>query len=131
MMARQPRIVIADRSELAGNLYRLLLAPIGATLVVRRRFEEARPHFFRREKVDLGIFNSNIFGKKFEEIAKKFVEDEPLSATAKIFICRESPAEEEWRKSLGGLPNTTVIVRPFHPDELAALVDRLVGQEWQ
>ena len=129
MMEEQLRIVIADRSELAGNLYRLLLSPIGAALVVRRRFEEARPHFFRRDKVHLGIFNSNIFGKKFEEIAKRFIEDEPLRMTAKIFICRESPAEEGWRRSLSRLPNATVIIRPFQPHELAALVSRLLAQE--
>lgn len=128
MMERPPRIVIADRSELAGNLYRLLLSPIGAALVVRQRFEEARPHFFRRGKVDLGIFNSNIFGKKFEEIAKKFVEDESLRMTAKIFICRESAAEEGWRRNLDRLPNATVVIRPFYPQELASLVSRLLGQ---
>ena len=129
MMERLLRIVIADRSELAGNLYRLLLAPMGATLVVRKRFEEVRPHFFRRDKIDLGIFNSNIFGKKFEEITKRFFDDEPLKMAAKIFICRESPAEEEWRRDLSRIPNATVIIRPFHPHELAALVSRLLGQE--
>ena len=126
-MDGQPRIVIADRSELAANMYRLLLAPLGATLILRRRFEEARPHFFRREGVRLGVFNSNIFGKKFMEIVQRLIEDEPLRKASKLFICREVPAEEPWRERLAAIPNAKVITRPFHPDEFAALVKRLVA----
>lgn len=121
------RIIIADRSELAANMYRLLLGSLGAPLVVRRRFEEARPHFFRREGAALGIFNSNVFGKKFPEIVRRLMEDEPLRRGPKIFLCQESPAEEPWRKRLAALTNAHVVVRPFHPDELAGLVARLAG----
>lgn len=128
-MIVEPRIVVADRSELAGNLYRLLLAPIGATLVVRRRFEEARPHFFRRERVHLGIINSNVFGKKFDEIVRTAEEQEPFRRTPKIFLCRPTPAEQKWAERLRKLPKATVIMRPFHPDELAALVGALLRKE--
>lgn len=128
-MGEPKRIVIADHSELAANLYRLLLAPFGATLVIRKRFDEARPHFFRRETVSVAIFNSNIFGKKFDEIAKKIAEDIPVARVPKIFVCRDSEAEEGWRRHLEKLPNSTVVLRPFHPDELAGLVSKFMGRE--
>lgn len=126
-MDAQPRIVIADRSELAGNVYRLLFAPLGAVLVVRKRFEEAKPHFFRREGVKLAIFNSNIFGKKFADIVRHIIDDEPLRKVGKVFICKENPAEVEWRERLARLPGATVVARPFHPDEFLAQVRKLLA----
>lgn len=125
-MGEGTRIVIADRSELAENIYRLLLSPLGVTLICRHRFEEARPHFFRRESVKLAIFNSNIFGKKFQEIVKSILEDEPLRNVKKIFICKETPAESEWHDRLSKLVNSKIIRRPFHPDEFLALTRRIV-----
>ncbi len=126
-MIENPRIAIADRSQLAANIYQLLLVPFQPTLVVRRRFEELRPHFFRRERVHLGLFNSNTFGKKFDEILKHLTEDEPLRRVKKVFLCRASHAEDEWRERLGRLANSTVITRPFHPAELTQLLKRLLG----
>lgn len=130
-MGPLPRIAVADRSELAKNMYQLLLGPLGGELIVRRRFEEVRPHFFRRPGVALGIFSSNVFGKKFDEIAARMIEDEPLKRAPKIFLCRENPAEEPWRERLQALPNAHVLVRPFHPDELSALVARILASERQ
>lgn len=120
-------ILIADRSELAANMYRLLLSSFSPSIVVRKRFEEARPHFFRKEAPQLAIFNSNIFGKKFPEIIKHMLEDEPLRRVGKIFICRENPTEAAWRESLQKLQNSQVIARPFHPDEFATLVKKAMG----
>ena len=120
------RIIIADRSELAGNMYRLLLESIGATLIVRKRFEEVRPHFFRSEKTDLGIFNSNIFGKKFEEIARRIETSTPMLSVPKIFICKESIAEEKVRKRLGRIENSSIVIKPFHPDDFFDLVGRVL-----
>jgi len=126
MVIGEHRIVVADHSELAGNLYRLLLSPFGATLVVKRRFEEARPHFFRREGIDLGIFNSNIFGKKFEEIMAEFADLNELRSVHKIVLCRSTKSEDIWRDRLSAMPNTTVITRPFHPDEFVETVSDLL-----
>ena len=123
-----PRIVIADRSELAANLYRLLLEPLAVHVIVRRRFEEARPHFFRREKVALAIVNSNVFGKKFPEIVAHLAGDEPLVRLPKLFLCRENPAETAWRGELARLPGARVLVRPFHPDEFAEAVRAMIGR---
>lgn len=121
------RVVIADRSELAANLYGLLLAPLGVELVVRKRFEEVRPFFFRRDGVKLGIFNSNIFGKKFDEIVHRIMEDEPIRNVKKIFICKENPAEEPCSDRLGHIPHANIVRKPFHPDEFLKLVERLLA----
>ena len=125
-MGRQRRIIIADRSELAGNMYKLLLDSIGANLIVRKRFEEARPHFFRREKTDLGIFNSNIFGKKFDEIYRRMGEAEPIVNAPKIFLCRDNIAEARMRDRISRIANSSIIIRPFHPDDFFDLVGRLL-----
>ena len=125
-MGRQRRIIIADRSELAGNMYKLLLDSLGANLIIRKRFEEARPHFFRREKTDLGIFNSNIFGKKFEEIYRRMGEAEPIANTPKIFLCKDNIAEAKMRDRLSRVDNSSIMVRPFHPDDFFKLVGKLL-----
>lgn len=125
-MEGRPRIVIADRSELAANLYGLLLAPLGADLIVRRRFEEVRPFFFRRDGVKIGIFNSNIFGKKFDEIVQHIMENEPIRNAKKIFLCRESPADGACCDKLGHVPHANIVRKPFHPDEFLELVKKLL-----
>jgi len=125
-MSRQRRIIVADRSELAANMYRLLLATVGAEIVVCRKFEEARPHFFRRERTDLGIFNSNIFGKKFDEIYGRIVNAHPMLHVPKIFICRDVSSEDVIRGKLSELEKSTIVVRPFHTQEFLHLVEALV-----
>lgn len=127
-MALKRRIIVVDRSELAANMYRLLLAGFDANLVVRKRFEEARPHFFRRDKIDLGIFNSNVFGKKIEEIIGHILNDEPISKVNKIFICKDSESDEDVAGRLSSVPNSCVIRRPFHPSELSDAVLKILGK---
>ena len=129
LMDGMVRILVVDRSELAANMYRLLLSSQGVSIIVRKRFEEARPHFYRREAPSLAIFNSNIFGKKFPEVLRHMSEEEPLRRVSKIFLCRESPHEEIWRESLEKLPNSRVMGRPFHPDEFADIVGKATGRD--
>lgn len=119
------RTVIVDRSILAVNMYRLLLRPMGTLFLVAKRYEEARPWFFRRDRIDLAIFNSNTFGKKFEEYLDHFNKDEPLARIPKIFLCREG--EEKLKKKLKKLPMTKVVDKPFHPDEFLKLIKDFMG----
>ena len=114
------RAVIVDKSLLAVNMYKLLLQPVVTTFLVAKRYEEARPWFFRGDKIDIAIFNSNTFGKKFDEYFERFKKDEPLAKVPKIFLCREK--DEDWLKKLKGLPKTALVMRPFHPDRFLALV---------
>jgi hypothetical protein len=120
------RAIVVDRSLLAVNMYRLLLSPVVTTFLVAKRYEEARPWFFRRDKIDLAIFNSNTFGKKFDEYLDRFSKDEPLARIPKIFLCREK--EDEWVKKLKALPRTQVVMRPFYPDDFLALVKRMTSK---
>ncbi len=117
------RAIIVDRSLLAVNMYKLLLGPVVTTFLVAKRYEEARPWFFRRDRVDIAIFNSNTFGKKFEEYLGRFSHDEPLARIPKLFLCREK--EDAWVRKLKELPKSFVVMRPFHPDDLLALVERV------
>lgn len=123
----QSRILIVDRSILAGNLYRILFSKLGAALLVRRRFEDAKPAFSRRERIDLAIFNSNAFGKKFDEIFDALGSDGALGRARKIFLLKEGDAEKDWRKKLGGLEGALIVDRPFHPDEFAKAVEGMLG----
>jgi len=118
------RAVIVDRSLLAVNMYRLLLSPVITTFMVAKRYEEARPWFFRRDKIDIAIINSNTFGKKFNEYYNHFSGDEPLEKIPKLFLCRDK--EDDWQLRLKKLPSATVVVRPFHPDAFLELVTRII-----
>jgi hypothetical protein len=125
-MCNKRRIIIVDKSELAGNLYGILFAPLNARIIVKKRFQDAAPYFFRREKIDLGIFNSNIFGKKFEEIHKNIVNAEPLLITPKIFLTKDTPSDRQISEILKGIEKSEVMIRPFHPDGLYAIIERLL-----
>jgi hypothetical protein len=127
--AKSPKIVVADRSELAGNLYRLLFAPFGAIVVVRRRFEDVFPLFHRKERIDIAIFNSNIFGNKFEETLSAFRADSCLNKAKKVFLCGDIGSEAPWHEKLSSINNSCIILRPFHPDELAAAVRRMLSEK--
>jgi hypothetical protein len=121
------RILIVDRSVLAGNLYKLLFSKLGAQLLVRRKFDDAKPAFSRREKIDLAIFNSNAFGKKFDEIFDALKSDGALGRARKIFVLKEGDSEDEWRKKLQGIEGALIVDRPFHPDEFAEAVEGMLG----
>lgn len=122
----QRRIAILDRSVLAGNLYRLLFSSLEATPLVRRKFEDMKGAFARRERVDLAIFNSNAFGKKFDEIIEMVGNDGSIAKTRKIFILKEGDSEKEWEERIKGIEGAKVITRPFHPDDFLALVRNMV-----
>lgn len=123
----QGRILILDRSVLAGNLYRLLFSSLGAALVVRRKFEDFQALFSRRERVDLAILNSNAFGKKSDEILDAIESNAAMGKVRKIFILKEGETEDSIRHRVAGLERAEVVSRPFHPDEFLAQAHRVMG----
>lgn len=125
-MKLPPRILIADRSELAGNIFRLLLSPLGATLIVSGKFEDVEIRLSRREAVNLVIFNSNTFRGRSDDIVERIMETEALKKAKKIFVCKDSDAERPLTGKLSRLPNSRVIIRPFCPDEFVELVRKLL-----
>lgn len=125
-MNDERRILVLDRSVLAGNLYRLLFSSMGVSIIVRRRFEDVSPILSRRERVDLALFNSNIMGKKFDEILEAFSQDPLLCRLKKVFLLKEGAAERTWWQKLEALPGAWVFERPFHPDAFSAEVRRVL-----
>jgi hypothetical protein len=123
-MHAAPRIVIADRSLLAANLYRILLAPFEATLLIRRRADEAIAALLHRETTHLAIFNASVCGDKIEAIIAQLAQEAPLAKVRKIFLVgqREMAAEERF----ASIPNTSLLHRPFHPEAFTALVRELL-----
>lgn len=119
-------IIVVDKSELASNLYRLLLKFTGAALIVRKRYEDVENLFLRKTSIDLAIFNSNAFGKKFSDILKKIIEVEIIRKTKKIFILRDNATEKLWANRIAHIPNSTMVIRPFHPDELKDTINELL-----
>lgn len=123
-MASQPRIVIVDRSQLAGNMYRLLLSPLEPAIALFRRFEDARPRLAGRERCDLALISAQTFGKRSEEICAALEQEEALRRLRKLFLVSEGEEGMALRERLGRLPNAAIVARPFHPDELLALIRR-------
>ncbi len=123
-MAPQPRIVIIDRSQLAGNMFRLLLAPLQPAIAIFRRFEDARPRLAGRERCDLALVSTQTFGKRVEEICTALEEEEGLRRVRKLFLVPEGDEGMALRERLGSFPNAGVVTRPFHPDELLELIRR-------
>lgn len=115
-MDQPRRILIADRSELAANVYRFLLGPLGATLLLHRRIEEVKSRLLRRERADLAIMSSNTFGTRFPKVLQ-LLQDKPLRDIPKIILCRDVAAEAAWRESLEAIPGAALSARPFHPEE--------------
>jgi len=125
-MAHERRIAILDKSVLAGNLYKLLFAPLGAALVTRRRPEELGGVLSGRQRIDLAIINSNAFGRKFEEVESMLAKGGRAPA-ATIFILQEGEVTGELGRRAGRVPGARVIERPFHPDEFLSLVREMMG----
>ncbi len=121
-MPRTPVILIADRSRLAANLYRLIFAPIGANLLVRSRATDILDHLKRGAAVDIIMVSTNALGPQPEDVISRIESDARASGLPKIFLCRETKGEELQRGRLAGLSNSRVVTRPFDPDELAKLV---------
>ena len=121
-----PRIIIASRSFLALNVYKLLLSKRRPNIVSAQRFETARPWFFRTGKIDLAIFHSDVFAPRFDGYWSRLKEDEPFAKIPKIFVCKPSSREKEWQEKLKELPNSYIIERPFNPVDFEKIISEVL-----
>ena len=121
-MQARPRIVVADRSALASNLYQILFAPLEARIVVRRRLDDALWLLLGRERTELAILSTNTMGKAIEEAAARIEADASLSRAQKLFLASGEEAQGPAGARLAALPHSTVLSRPFHPEEFLAHV---------
>lgn len=120
-----PRILILDRSLLAINMYRLLFEQLGFSFLVARDYKEAGFWIDRHVKVNLVIFNSNVFKKNLFDDTYNYLKNESyFKNLPKIFLCREDGSI--WQERLKNLVKSHSLLKPFHPDELLNLVKRLV-----
>ena len=113
-----PRVcIVADRSVLAANMFRLLLAPRDIETVHCTSLEDLLPRVRRERRPNLLIISSNIFADRFEKFIASCAEG-ALHEAHKIVVIREREAAKGWKRTLLTLSHTDVLVRPFHPDEL-------------
>ena len=122
----RPRILIAARSVLAMNVYRLLLSPWEPDIIMASRFAEARPWFYRAGRLDLAVFHSDIFVPSLERFENGLKGEGLFAATKKIFVCGSSPRERRWQKALSKVPASYVIERPFSTDEFKGFIKKVL-----
>lgn len=127
-MAKNFKIIIADKSVLAANLYKLLLSQTGVLLKIYKRFAEAVDEA-ESNGSDIIIFSSNTFGSKFDDLLKIVDDDsKKITGAKKIFICKDSDQDSERNIALSNVKNSLTLVRPFHPDELTGVVQKAIEQ---
>ena len=111
------KVLVADRSELASNIYKLLLSPLDLTPVVCKCSEEARRLLALKKDFELAIFNSNTFNKDLSLISSLDIK--------KIVICKDSDAELQ--ANLKKINNVFVVYKPFHPDEFISVIKKTLA----
>jgi hypothetical protein len=126
-MSAMGRIVVVDRSGLAGNIYRLLLEPIGASLVICRRLEDVPPALRRGGAADLAIMNTNALGASAEAAALRIGSEPALARARKVLLVKEGAAGRRWRRAAEAIPGAIAVERPFDPERFRELVRGLAG----
>ncbi|MBN1282628.1 MAG: hypothetical protein JXA24_02500 [Proteobacteria bacterium] len=127
-MKRPPAVLIADRSRLAANLYRLLLAPTGLSLMIRQRAGEALLEVRRGARVDLMLLNSNSIGNDAQALVEALESRPDLRRIRKILIAGPSRADRRVVEALSGITGLAVVERPFHPEDLMREVQSCLGR---
>ena len=121
-MQDKRRILIVDRSVLAANMLKLLLARHNVKVKAVKTIE-AIEKCFENNVFDLAIINSNTFSKDFDKVLSSVCDHKKIAQTEKVFLCRSHSCEASWRELLCKVPNAVVSSRPFYPDDF----DQLVG----
>lgn len=122
-------VIAADRSMLAANMYRLLFAPLGCTVVAAASMDELTTGLRRQGGAELVLMSSNIFAGRFERAMGMMEKDSSLAVLPKIFLCRAQEIEKGWGERLAVLPNAEIVERPFHPDVFTTHVRKLLEGE--
>lgn len=127
-MSRTPVVLIADRSYLAANIYRLLLAPLGVTILIRPRCSDALAHVKAGAGVDLLVVNTNSMGNAAGDLIEALSSDRRAAKIRKMIISGDSKAEERICARLRKAPRTTFVERPFLPGDLLKAVERRLAE---
>lgn len=122
-------MIAVDKSMLAANMYQLLLGPIGITVINAQSLQNLKAVLGRVRSADLVLINSNVLSGIMDRAGEMVRDDERLAEVPKIFLCRDAELEKGWDAGLSVLPKTEVVARPFHPDEFATHVKKLLAVE--
>ncbi|OGQ43146.1 MAG: hypothetical protein A3I70_00575 [Deltaproteobacteria bacterium RIFCSPLOWO2_02_FULL_44_34] len=108
--------MIADKSVLAHNVYKMLLKPLGFSLFFYKTLHDLKQNFDSKLSCDCFLINSNALGTQWDRTMTWLKEETKLKAAPKVFLCDE---EEKAIQSLfKKLPNSHVVFRPFYPPAL-------------
>lgn len=115
LMKHDTSIAILDRSELGRNMYGLLLKPLHHQLIIQKGLNELAA-IIKSRSPSLLILNTNVIRSKTSDICM-MLSAKPYDEIPKIFIHKNTiPADDI--AMFSQLFATTMIERPFHPDEL-------------
>jgi hypothetical protein len=119
--------LVVDRSFLAANMYRLLMEPIDMIVYNSQSLEDVPGSVRLIKNIDLVVMSSNVFSDRLEQAVELISANERLMLVTKMFLLRESEIQKGWDQHLVAIPNSFIMGKPFHPDEFALRVKRLLA----
>ena len=124
---KEQRIVIADRSTLAHNLYKMLLRPLGLKFLTYQTLKDLKENLNSKWNCHLFLINSNIFGNHFDYHWEWLQKNSHLKNTHKIFLC--GPGEKKIQTQLKTLSHSHLVTKPFFPDDLETILNRVLRKK--
>jgi len=121
------RIIAADKSMLAANMYRLLFAPLECTVARALALDDLLVQIKNLRGADLIVINSNVLGGKAERLVAMMQVDERLAHTPKVVLVSEAEIEKGLGSALGAISQSECVVKPFHPDEFMTRSREILG----
>ena len=113
MAKKKTRIVICDRSQLATNIYEMILKPHGVTLFTFSSLSEFRKAWDSAIRVDTLVVNENALDKKGKDL--NWLEEEPkLKKVRRYFLCSEK--DSKLKSVFRGNKQNRTIDLPFYPE---------------
>ena len=120
-------IVIADRSTLAHNLYKVLLKPLGLRVLFYQTVKDLKENLNPKLNCRALLINSNIFGNHFDYHWEWMQKEPRLKNMTKIFLC--GPGEKKIQIHLKTLSHNHLVTKPFSPDSLEEILKRVTRKK--
>lgn len=111
-MKKKTRIVICDRSQLALNIYEMILKPHEATLFSFLSVAAFRKAFDDSVQIDKIVVNGNALGNTSKDLAW-LAEEGALKKTERFFLC--SSKQSKLKDLLDKETRSQIILLPFYP----------------